>query len=651
MNKIERIKDLVKQLNQYRNEYYNQNKPSVTDSVYDKLFDELSLLEKECNFTLSNSPTKTVGYEVVSKLQKVTHKTPLLSLDKTKSVDELNQWRKDKDTILMLKADGLTIEPIYENGQLNIASTRGNGEIGELITHNALHFQNLPKTISFDGYLRLSGEAIIHWNDFNEINSKLSEEEKYKTPRNLVSGSTRNLDSKICAERKVCFYAFEVLECSSQLKDSKFERFQWLHDLGFEIIPFMKIFNNSDLNIAIKAIKELGEMSLIPFDGEVLTFDSVSYSNSLGKTQHHPLFSIAYKFNDETEETVLRQVEWNTTRSGQINPTGIFDTIELDGTEVSRASLFNLTFIKNLKLSIGCHIKISKRNMIIPYIEENLDKDRGDLFFPIKCPSCNERTYIENTGTAEFLYCKNSNCQAQLLDKFVHFVSRDAMNIEGLSEQILEKFINKGFLKSFADIYWSIHDHHNQIVQMDGFGNRSYDKLIKAIEKSKNVKMENFLVSLGIDGVGIGTAKLLTKKFQTVKNFINAKNVELLNIDGIGDITAESICQYRLEHLDIILDLMKYVTIIKPETKQSTNLKDLTGISFVVTGNVTTFKNRKELEDLIVSLNGKLNGSVSKNTNYLLNNDLESVSSKNQKAKELGIPIISEEEFNQMIGR
>ena len=663
MNKTEHLQFLTNQLNQWRHEYYNLNNPTIEDSIYDKLFDELLLLEKDTGIILANSPTQSVGYEVVSKLQKVTHKTPLLSLDKTKSIDELNKWRNNQDILLMLKNDGLTVELDYDNGILTEASTRGNGEIGELITTNAKCFQNIPISIPFKSKLRISGEAVIHKNDFDKINSKLPDEDKYATPRNLVSGSVRQLESKICSERNVYFYAFNILECSEELSDSKAENFAWLNEQGFEVIDFIKISGSFDTPIYqlenyIKLLKESAEKQFIPIDGIVASFNSIQYSNTFSVTAHHPLHSLAYKFFDETEESVLRQVEWNTTRSSQINPTAIFDTVILDNTEVSRASLFNLTFIKDMNLYIGCRIKVSKRNQIIPYIEENIDQinDNIKLEIPYKCPSCGKETTIKNTGTANFLYCTNDNCPAQLLDKFTHFVSRDAMNIDGLSAASLEKFINKGFIKTFSDIY-KLEQYKSQITQMDGFGIKSYNKLIEAIEKSKNVNMSNFIFSLGIPQIGIGGAKRLAKHFNNdINKFLDSTNSlwNFLNIQDFGEITAQEIYNYfqdenNIKQVDELLDF--YITIIKPEEKKSTNLKNLTGISFVVTGNVTTFRNRKELEDLIVSLNGKLNSGVSSKTTYLLNNDIESTSNKNKTAKELGIPIISEIEFNKIIGR
>ncbi len=660
MDKIQRIKELVNQLNIYRHEYYNLNRPSVSDSVYDSLFDELSNLEKETDFVLSNSPTQTVGvYEVKSKLQKRNHPTPLKSLDKTKSIDELNKFRNSKDIIIMLKADGLTVELNYEDGQFIGGYTRGNGESGEDISHNCRVFKNIPLTIPFKGKLRIAGEAIIHWNDFNNINSSLPEEDQYKTPRNLVSGSVRQLDSKICSKRKVYFYAFNILETIdtqtgiSTLGDSKHENFKWLSELGFSVIP--NLFKDMDIDEhTISYMQRQAQIFDIPIDGIVASYNSVKYSNSLGETNHHPLHSLAYKFADETEETILRNVEWNTTRSGQINPTGVFDKVILDNTEVSRASLFNLTFIKDMQLNILNRIKVSKRNMIIPYIEENLDRQEGNYIpIPTKCPSCGAKTEIRNTGTADFLYCTNDDCPAKLLDKFVHFCSRNAMNIDGLSEAGIELFINKGFLKTFDDLY-KLEQYKSQIIQLEGWGIKSYNKLIQAIEKSKNVKLENFLYALGIGQLGQGGSKRLAKYFSyDFDAIINANENELMQVEDFGEITTKNVYNYFRDdkNLELVNNLLIYVDIKKPEEKKETTFKSLDNLTFVVTGNVETFKNRKELEELITSLNGKLSGSVSSKTNYLINNDITSTSGKNKKANELNIPIISEQMFNELIGR
>ncbi len=650
MNSIQRIQDLVKQLNTYRNEYYNLNKPSVPDATYDSLFDELSILEKETGCILSNSPTVTVGYEVKSKLQKVEHPIPLKSLDKTKSFEDLNKFIGDKECLLMLKADGLTIELEYENGELIQASTRGNSIIGEEISHNAKVFKNIPLTIPYSGHLRIAGEAVIHKNDFEEINSKLLEEDKYATPRNLSAGSVRQLDSKICSQRNVYFYAFGILECDEELSDSKHEQFNWLAGQGFWIILYLH-GDISDIELNINRMIKLAKEKFVPIDGMVVTYNSVKYSKSLGETAHHPLHSLAWKAIDEMEETILRNVEWNTTRSGQINPTAIFDTVILDNTEVSRASLFNLTFIKDMQLNLLNTIKVSKRNMIIPYIEENLDRQEGNYIpIPTKCPSCGAKTEIRNTGTADFLYCTNDDCPAKLLDKFVHFCSRNAMNIDGLSEAGIELFINKGLLKTFDDLY-KLEQYKSQIIQLEGWGIKSYNKLIQAIEKSKNVKLENFLYALGIGQLGQGGSKRLVKHYNNnIFAIADAKPYELMQVEDFGDVTANSVYSYFQDNMDLIDRLLEIVNIKVEEKKEST-FKSLDNLTFVVTGNVETFKNRKELEELITSLNGKLSGSVSSKTHYLINNDITSNSGKNKKAKELNVPIISEAQFNEMIGR
>lgn len=660
MDNISRIQNLVRGLNEHRDFYYNKNISIISDAEYDSRFDELKTLEGLTGYILSNSPTQEVGYVVQSKLQKRTHPTPLKSLDKTKSIDELNKFKGDKEAILMLKADGLTVEVNYENGIFIGAYTRGNGEIGEDISHNVLAFKNIPKQISYKGKLRLVGEAIIHWSDFNKINELLPEKEKYATPRNLTSGSVRQLDSSICAKRKVYWYAFNILECDKNLSDSKYENFKWLGELGFYTIVNTKILNKLgtpeyQFKMLIESMRNIAIEIGIPIDGMVLSFDSIKYSDSLGQTNHHPLHSIAFKFGDETEETILRSIEWNTTRSGQINPTACFDTVILDNTEVSRASLFNLTFIKDMQLNLTNTIAVSKRNMIIPYIEENLDRQENN-YIPIleRCPSCSCKTEIRNTRTADFLFCTNDNCPAKLLDKFCHFVSRDAMNIDGLSEATLEKFINKGWLKTFDDTY-RLSEHKNEIINMDGFGQKSYTKLMTAIEKSKNVEFSNFIYALGVGQVGKGGAKRLAKHFNNdIKAFLKAvdEQYDFTIIEDYGQITSDAVLYYFDEpaNYSMVNRLLEYVTIKQEEKVQPIGLKDLSGMTFVITGAVYSFKNRDEFKVLIEGLNGKVSGSVSKNTNYLVCNE-DAGSSKSQKAKALGVNVITEDEFNRMIGR
>lgn len=646
MEKVQQIKELTKELNQYRHEYYNLNKPTVSDTTYDEKFDLLQELERETGFVISNSPTQTVGYEVISKLQKVTHKTPLKSLAKTKSLDELNKWKGNKKTIVMLKDDGLTVELDYDNGLLYEASTRGNGEVGELITHNAKTFKNIPLSIPFKGHLRLSGEAIIHRKDFDEINFTLPDEEKYATPRNLVSGSVRQLDSKICAERNVNFYAFNVLECSEELSDSKSENFKWLGQQGFSTVLYTK---TSDITEElIQNMKDIAEEDGIPIDGLVISFDSIEYSNSLQETSHHPLHSLAFKFEDETEESILRRVEWNTTRTGQINPTAIFDTIILDNTEVSRASLFNLTFIKDLQLNLTNRIKVSKRNMIIPYIEENLDRQDGNYIpIPDKCPACGGQTVIKNTGTADFLFCTNDSCKAKLLDKFVHFVKRDCMNIDGLSSASLELFINEGFLKTFDDIY-NLEKYDYQIKKLEGWGSKSYKKLIDAIDKSRKVKCANFIYALGIPNIGKSSSKAIAEFFNNdfsefTKAISYGFNFRVL--EDFGDITHQSIYNWYADgnELNLWKHLLDEIEFVKEEKKDVINASDnpFNGKHVYPTGKFQYKK--EELKIKLESLGAIVESGYKKSLDMLICGGDMSKSGKAAKAEKDGIKMVSEE--------
>ena len=653
MEKVKRIQELVSLLNQYRHEYYNLNNPSVTDSVYDGLVDELSNLEKETGYILSNSPTQSVGYEVVSKLQKRTHPTPLKSLDKTKSIDELNKWKKDKKVLVMLKADGLTVELNYDNGLLYEAATRGNGEVGELITNNAKTFKNIPLSIPFKGKLRLSGEAIINKKDFDKINSKLPQEEKYATPRNLVAGSVRQLDSKICSEREVNFQAFNILECSEELSDSKHENLKWLGQQGFSTVLYTKTSDVSDK--LIKSMKQLAEENGTPIDGLVVSFDSIEYSNTLGETSHHPLHSIAFKFEDETEESVLRSVEWNTTRTGQINPTAIFDTVILDNTEVSRASLFNLSFIEELRLNIGSRIKVSKRNMIIPYIEENLDRDLGLLEFPHECPACGGRTRIKGTGMADFLYCLNDNCSAKLLDKFVHFVSRNAMNIDGLSEAGIETFVGKGFLKTFDDLY-NLERYKDKIIKLEGWGVKSYNKLIEAANNSKRVKVGSFIYALGIPNIGVNGSKILAKHFNNdwfAFEDALCNDFDFTQLQDFGDITNRSLYDWysNEDERKMWIGLTYILDFIKEEKKEVSSVGDnpFKGCKAYCTGTFASHK-KEELKSILEGLGAEFASGYAKSLDYLIVGSIKG-SSKEDKAKKDGVRILTEDEFLVMINQ
>jgi DNA ligase (NAD+) len=655
-NKINRIRELTKLLNQYRNKYYNLNQSSISDNTYDSLFDELTILEAEENYVLSDSPTKTVGYTVKSKLQKVEHSIPLLSLNKTKDISEATNFIGKQDSLLMLKADGLTCELIYESGHLKQASTRGNSIIGEDITHNALVFKGLPININWQGRLKIVGEAIIHWDDFNKINLNIPEEEKYKTPRNLSAGSVRQLNSQMCANRDVYFYAFGLLESDTEFT-TKVQQFQWLNKYGFNVIPYSILtYDTMILNQSIDDMRQLAEIKYIPIDGMVISYNDLKYANSLNVTAHHPLHSIAFKFKQEAEETTLINVMWQVSRTGVITPVAEFETVELDGTEVSKASIHNLSIMKKLELGVDDKITVIKANQIIPQIEDNLTRS-NNINIPKVCPSCGEKTEIRNTGTANFLYCTNDNCPAQLLDKFTHFVSRDAMNIDGLSAASLEKFINKGFIKTFSDIY-KLEQYKSQITQMDGFGIKSYNKLIEAIEKSKNVNMSNFIYSLGIPQIGVGGAKRLAKHFNNdINKFLDATQSlwNFLNIQDFGEITAQEIYNYfqdenNIKQIDELLDF--YITIIRTEEKKPNNQiidNPLKGKKVYGTGTFANYK-KEELKSLIESLGCEFASGYAKSLDYLIVGSLKG-SGKEDKAKADGIKILSEDEFIKIIGK
>lgn len=650
MYKVERIQELTKQLNQYCHEYYNLNKPSVSDSEYDKLFDELLQLENKTCYKLSNSPTQRVGYEVKSKLQKVEHTIPLRSLDKTKSIEELKKFIGNKDALMMLKADGLTIELIYDGGQLDQASTRGNGEIGEDVTHNVKTFKNIPLTIPFDGYLKIVGEAIIHKNDFDKINSQLPNEDKYATPRNLAAGSVRQLDSEICSQRDVYFYTFSIVECDKELEDSKHNNFTWLWEQGFWTIFSIK-FNGDitqrDIEIMVDYAKEIN----LPIDGLVITFDSIQYSKSLGETSHHPLHSLAFKFEDESQITTLKAIEWSVGRTGVITPVAIFNPVNIDGTEVTRASVHNLSIMEELELGIGDSISIIKANMIIPQIEENFTRS-NNLEIPEECPVCNGIAIIEQLNESKVLYCTNKDCSAKLVKKFTHFVSRDAMNIDGLSEATLEKFIEKGFIKTFSDIY-NLEQYKSIITNMEGFGKRSYEKLISAIEKSKDVNMANFLYSLGILQIGKGGAKRLAKYFNNDINlFLEATKSasNFLRIEDFGEVTAQSVYEYFVDenNYNEVIGLLECVNIKQPEVKTGA-VKDnpFNGKHLYPTGKFSLKKD--DLKVKLEALGAIVESGYKKSLDMLIAGGDTSKSGKVDKAKKDGVQIVSEEFLMQYI--
>ena len=655
MNKTERIKELTKMLNEYRNAYYNESKSIISDYEYDKLYDELEKLENETGLSFANSPTKTVGFQVKSELKKIKHSHPMLSLDKTKSVDDLRKFAGDKDCILSLKMDGLTCLLTYENGELVQAETRGNGDIGELITHNANVFENIPLTIEYKGHFEIEGEAIIAYDDFNKINKSLPEDKKYKNPRNLVSGSVRQLDNRIAAQRHIKFVAWKVPTVI--YSNSFLNRLKYAEKLGFEIVPLYtysgKSSDKENLPEMIESLKTKAHNYGYPIDGLVMTYNDIQYGESLGLTGHHPRHSVAYKFYDEEFETTLNNIEWTMGKSGCLTPTAVFEPVEIDGTIVERASLHNMSIFKDLELSYGDTITVFKANQIIPQVSDNLDRTLNNLCIsPSTCPICGGKTEIVKDNDTEVLMCSNSNCKGKLLGKLSAFVSRNKMNIDGLSEETLSKFIARGWLTCFSDIY-KLKDYYIHMINMSGFGRKSIDKLLDSIEKSKSVELNRFIAALSIPGVGDSTAKDISKHceydFDTfVMGLIDKYNWSV--IDGIGEKTSQQINEWIDDsgNREDFRKLLQTIIPVNLNTNDNTD-QSLAGKNFVVTGDVTQFKNRKELQKFIESKGGKVTGSVTSKTNWLINNDVESTSSKNKKARELGIPIISEKEFLEMV--
>ena len=648
---IKTIQSLVKQLNQYRNEYYNDNNPTVSDYEYDNLFDELKQLEEQTGFLMSNSPTQSVGFEVKSKLEKVTHSIPLLSLDKTKQVNDVIRFIGSQPCLLMLKYDGLTVELEYNNGELIKGSTRGDGFIGEDVTHNVKTFKNIPLKIDYNGYLKVVGEAIIHKNDFEKINDNLPIGiEKYKNARNLVSGSVRQLDSKLCSERQVYFMPWDVLEGLDG--DSKFYKIQELPSFGFQSFSDLFYIENGTtidrLNEMIENLKEKASRKNIPIDGLVVKYDSIAYSKSLGSTSHHNNDGLAFKFEDETADTTLLNVEWSMGRTGTLTPVAVFKTVELDGTDISRASLHNISIIENLKLGIGDNISVQKCNLIIPQIVENYTQSNS-LEIPNSCPICNGKTEIEQLNDSKELICTKPNCKGKLLGKFTHFVSKNAMNIDGLSEASLEKFIEKGWLKTFSDIY-DLSKYKNDIINMDGFGEKSYNKLIQAIEKSKNVKLENFIVALGIDNIGKTASKTISKFFKgDWTAFENAWRIDFdfTNLDDFGRKMNDSLYEYfskdEMRWYDLVCEMkfIKPTETINADSSSSANNK-FQNKTIVITGSFENYT-RDTMQAKLESMGAKVSSSVSKKTDYVMVGT--DAGSKLTKARDLGIEILSENDI------
>ncbi len=651
VNKIERIKELVELLNKAGEAYYSGADEIMSNFEYDKLYDELGALENETGFVMSISPTQNVGYEVLSELPKERHPEPMLSLDKTKDVEVLREWLKDKTGILSWKLDGLTIVLAYEGGVMTKAVTGGNGEVGEVITNNARVFANLPVNIPYKGKLVLRGEAVITYSDFERINAAIEDEsQKYKNPRNLCSGSVRQLNNEITAKRNVNFFAFGLVSAENvDFHNSRKYQYQWLSEQGFAIVEHKEV-DASNVVEAVAWFADKITTNDFPSDGLVITYEDIEYGLSLGRTAKFPRNSFAFKWKDELATTKLLEIEWSPSRTGLINPVAIFEPVELEGTTVSRASVHNISIVEDLQLGIGDEITVYKANMIIPQISENLTRS-GNLDIPCTCPVCGCATEIKQQNDVKSLYCVNEKCQAKHVKGFTHFVSRDAMNIDGLSEATLEKFIQKGFIKEFADLF-HLDKHREEIVTMEGFGEKSYENLVKSVDDARSVALAKLIYSLGIANVGLSTAKLICKQYnQDVDKVVVATKDELVGIEGIGDVIAENFVSYFAdsENVRCFTELLKEVVIEKADESAAAGSAKLDGLVFVITGSVEHFANRNELKEFIEQNGGKTTGSVTGKTNYLINNDVTSNSSKNKKAKELGVEIISEEDFLNLL--
>ena len=644
-----RMQELVELLNRAAKAYYQDADEIMSNYEYDALYDELQALEAQTGVTLSSSPTVNVGYEVLSELPKERHPSPMLSLDKTKDVAGLQAFAGDQKVVMSWKMDGLTIVLTYRDGGLVKAVTRGNGEVGEVITANARTFKNLPLQIPYKGELVLRGEAVIGYKDFEKINEEIAEvDAKYKNPRNLCSGSVRQLNSEITAKRNVKFYGFSLVQAEGvDFHNSRAAQLDWLASQGFEVVEHIVVSREEIPNEVIKFSEKIVSNDF-PSDGLVLIYDDVAYGQSLGRTSKFPRDSFAFKWADETSKTVLREIEWSPSRTGLINPVAIFDPVELEGTTVSRASVHNISIMEELELGIGDQIEVYKANMIIPQIAENLTRS-GVKDIPKVCPVCGGATEIRSISNAKALYCTNPECQAKQLKSYALFVSRDALNIDGLSEATLEKFIARGFIHDFADLF-HLEQHQEEICEMDGFGEKSYNNLIASVEKARETTLPRLIYGLGIANIGLANAKLICKEIgHDPGRVMDLTAEDLAAIDGIGDVIAGNYVAYfaDAEHRELFEKLLKEVKL--PEEQEDVGEQTFAGMNFVITGSVEHFANRNEVKALIESKGGKVTGSVTSKTNYLINNNVESTSSKNKKAKDLGIPIITEEDFLKML--
>ena len=647
MDKIERMKELIPVLQKAGKAYYQEDREIMSNFEYDKLYDELETLEKETGITLAGSPTVSVGYEALEELPKEAHETPMLSLDKTKDVEALRAFIGDRKTLLSWKLDGLTIVLTYGDGKLQKAVTRGNGVVGEVITNNARVFKNIPLQISFKGNLVLRGEAIITYSDFKKINEEIEDvDAKYKNPRNLCSGSVRQLNNEITARRNVHFYAFSLVRAQGvDFRNSREQQFLWLKDQGFDVVEYRMVTRDT-LDEAMEYFSGQVVKNDFPSDGLVALYDDIAYGDSLGTTAKFPRNSYAFKWKDEVRETTLKEIEWSPSRTGLINPVAIFEPVELEGTTVSRASVHNISIMKELQLGIGDKIQVYKANMIIPQIAENFTRS-GNLEIPDTCPVCGKEARVLKTNEVESLYCMNPDCQAKKIKSFTLFVSRDAMNIDGLSEATLEKFILKGFIKDFGDIF-EIGRYREEIVNMDGFGEKSFDNLMASLERARHTTLPRLLYSLGIANIGLANAKVICKEFDyDLEKMIHATGEEISSIEGIGPVIAQSYTAYFADE-ENMRKLRHLLSHLELEAVKQENRLTLEGKQFVITGSVEHFANRAQLKEYIEQRGGKVTGSVTSKTDYLINNDVTSNSSKNKKARELEIPILSEEDFLHM---
>ena len=649
-DKMARMKELVELLNRARRAYEQEDQEIMSNYEYDRLYDELQGLEQELNTTLASSPTVNVGYEVLSELPKERHERPMLSLDKTKDVERLKEFLGDQKAMISWKLDGLTIVLTYRGGSLEKAVTRGNGEVGEVITGNARVFKNVPLSIPFQGELVLRGEAVIGYKDFERINEEIEDvDARHKNPRNLCSGSVRQLNNEITAKRNVRFYAFTLVRADGvDFHNSRLFQMDWLTEQGFDVVEHHPVTRET-IDGEVKWFAEHISENDVPSDGLVLVYDDIAYGESLGTTAKFPRDSFAFKWADEIRETTLLEIEWSPSRTGLINPVAIFEPVELEGTTVSRASVHNISIMEELELGVGDTIQVYKANMIIPQIAENLTRS-GVKDIPKVCPVCGGPTKIRMENETKTLYCTNPRCQAKHVKAFALFASRDAMNIEGLSEATLEKFIMNGFIKDFTDIF-HLERYEDEIKNMEGFGEKSYQNLQASIRNARVTTLPRLVYSLGIPNIGISNARMICQALgNDPERVMNATEEELDEIQGVGEVIAKTFAEYFAdeEHRDIFRRLLDEVEI--PEEETPAGGQNLAGINFVITGSVEHFANRGEVKEEIEKRGGKVTGSVTSKTNYLINNDVNSTSSKNRKARELGIPIISEEEFMKMLG-